>query len=280
MLNFFKRKKISTTGNKKDYPEGLWEKCPGCASIIYKKDLNANGKVCPKCGFLFTLTAYERIELLIDEGSFIEINKGIRSADPLNFKDRKKYKDRLKENLQKTSLNDAIVTGTGTIMGLRIAFGVLDFRFMGGSMGSVVGKKITDIIEIAERERLPFLMVSASGGARMQESILSLMQMAKTSAAIARLKKAGLPYISLLTHPTTGGVSASFATLGDVNIAEPKAIIGFAGRRVIEQTIKEQLPPDFQTSEFLLEHGMLDMIVLRKELKGKIHAILSILLKH
>lgn len=256
----------------------LWDKCAKCEQIIFKKELDENFKICPKCGYYFRLTAYERINMLVEEGSFKELFSEILPSDPLNFKDIENYTTKLKSQQRKTKLQESVVTGTGKIDTYNVALGVLDFRFMGGSMGAVVGEKITLLVEYAIEEKLPLIIVSASGGARMQEGIISLMQMAKTSAAISKYKKIGLPFISIITDPTTGGVTASFSMLGDIIIAEPKALIGFAGPRVIKQTIKQELPEDFQTSEFLLEHGFIDIIAERKNLKKTIIQLLSIFL--
>ena len=237
---------------------------------MYSKEIDRNLKVCPKCDYHFRITARERIELLVDPGTFSEIDSQIQSEDPLGFRDSQKYRDRIKAARKKTGLNDAVVSGICTMDGVKVVMSVFDFFFMGGSMGSVVGEKITRAGEKAVEERCGLIVISSSGGARMQEGTLSLMQMAKTSAALARLRRERLPFISILTDPTTGGVTASFAMLGDVNIAEPKALIGFAGPRVIEQTIRQELPEGFQRSEFVLEHGMIDRIVNRKELKKTI----------
>lgn len=237
---------------------------------MYSKEIDRNLKVCPKCDYHFRITAKERIELLVDPGTFSEFDGQIQSEDPLSFKDSQKYRDRVKTARKKTGLNDAVISGTCTLDGVNVVLCVFDFFFMGGSMGSVVGEKVTRAVERAIDERCGLVVISSSGGARMQEGALSLMQMAKTSAALARLRRERLPFISVLTDPTTGGVTASFAMLGDVNIAEPKALIGFAGPRVIEQTIRQELPEGFQRSEFVLEHGMIDRIVNRKELKKTI----------
>lgn len=247
--------------------ETLWVKCEDCGEMIYRKEWEALCKVCPKCNYHFRIGAMERIGYLLDEGSFNERDKDLKSSDPLNFKDSIPYKERLEKAFLSTGLLDAVVTGEGRIGGAKVAIGVMDFGFMGGSMGSVVGEKITRIIEWAQKRRLPLIIVSCSGGARMQEGMLSLMQMAKTSSALARFREL---YISVLTDPTTGGVTASFASLGDIIIAEPKSLIGFAGPRVIEKTIKEKLPPGFQRAEFLLQHGFIDMIVPRFRLKKTI----------
>ena len=264
---------------KVQMPEGIWTKCKNCNEIIYTKEIERNLNVCPKCDYHFRISARERIALVLDEESFVEMDAAMQSTDFLEFKDSKKYKDRIKAAVKKSGGGDAVVCGDGTIEGLPVAVAVFDFGFMGGSMGSVVGEKITRAIEKGLAERKPVIVFSSSGGARMQESILSLMQMAKTSAALARLKAAGLPFISVLTDPTTGGVTASFAMLGDINMAEPRALIGFAGPRVIEQTIRQKLPEGFQRSEYLLEHGMVDMIVRRQEMKERLAQILRIFTK-
>jgi acetyl-CoA carboxylase carboxyl transferase subunit beta len=263
------RKPIQPPTDKSRVPEGLWVKCPSCSQIIYNKDLSASLSVCTKCGHHFRLTASERLRMLFD-GDWQEYDQGLTSIDPLHFTDTKPYRKRLESSIAATGLQDAVITATGTIDGFRCSVAAMEYGFIGGSMGVVVGEKITRAIERAIAERLPVIIVSCSGGARMMEGALSLMQMAKISAALARLDRARLPYLSILTDPTTGGVTASFAMLGDVNIAEPKALIGFAGPRVIEQTIRQKLPDGFQRSEFLLEHGMLDMVVDRRELKDVI----------
>jgi len=278
MVSWFRRR--SSRPEKRDkrkvaVPEGLWIKCNNCSEIVYSKEIERNLKVCPKCDYHFRITARERIDLLVDPGTFEEIDKFIESKDPLGFKDSEKYKDRIKKSKKKTGLASAVISGTATLEGVNVVLSVFDFFFMGGSMGSVVGEKITRAIERAIEDRCGVVVISSSGGARMQEGALSLMQMAKTSAALARLRRERLPFISVLTDPTTGGVTASFAMLGDVNIAEPKALIGFAGPRVIEQTIRQELPEGFQRSEFVLEHGMIDRIVSRKELKKTIVTLLK-----
>jgi acetyl-CoA carboxylase carboxyl transferase subunit beta len=252
---------------KKAIPEGVWTKCAKCEQIIYNKELEENFRICPKCGAHFRLNARDRLKQLLDDGSFQEFGERILPVDALGFSDIQPYALRLTQSQKKTGQSEACLTGHGTIDGQGLVVAVLDFDFMGGSMGSVVGEKVTQAIESSLKERRPLLVISASGGARMQESILSLMQMAKTSAALARLDAAGVPFISLLTDPTTGGVTASFAMLGDLILAEPKALVAFAGPRVIEQTIRQQLPEGFQLSEFLLEHGMIDAIVPRKDLR-------------
>ena len=249
-------------------PEGLWVKCPGCAQIIYNKDLTANLHVCPKCAHHFRLSATDRLRALFDDGVFEEHFPNLVSTDPLKFTDTKPYKDRLRATIAATGQKDAVIIGTGRIDGIPAVVAAMEYAFIGGSMGVVVGEKITRAIEMAIARRSPAIVVSCSGGARMMEGALSLMQMAKVSAALARLDRAKLPYVSVLTDPTTGGVTASFAMLGDLNIAEPKALIGFAGPRVIEQTIRQKLPEGFQRSEFLVDHGMIDLVIDRRELKS------------
>jgi len=257
-------------------PEGLWTKCESCKEILYRKDLVKNLSVCPKCSFHFRLTARERLELLFD-GPWEEFDQGLVSSDPLGFRDSKAYAERLKAGKAKTDSYDAVVSAVGTMGGRRTVIAAMEYGFIGGSMGVVVGEKVTRAIEKAIDEKLPLVVVSCSGGARMMEGTLSLMQMAKISAALLRLQQAKLPFLSLLTDPTTGGVTASYAMLGDLNIAEPGALIGFAGPRVIEQTIRQKLPEGFQRSEFLLEHGMLDMVVDRRELKKTLVRSLQLL---
>jgi acetyl-CoA carboxylase carboxyl transferase subunit beta len=247
-------------------PEGLWVKCTSCKEIIYRKEVVKNLSVCPKCAFHFRISARERLELLFD-AAYQEFDAGLVSSDPLGFVDTKPYATRLKDGKHKTDSADALISAVGTMGGVPTIIAAMEYAFIGGSMGVVVGEKVTRAAERAARERVPLIVVSCSGGARMMEGTLSLMQMAKISAALARLDEARVPFISLLTDPTTGGVTASFAMLGDLNVAEPGALIGFAGPRVIEQTIRQKLPPGFQRSEFLLEHGMLDMVVDRRELK-------------
>jgi len=261
----------------KGVPAGLWTKCEGCGKAVFNKTLKENFVVCPRCNYHFILGAQDRIRLLLDKGSFIEEEVDLRSADPLGFKGVKSYKEKLIEDQTKTGLPGACVVGRGALDGKKIAFGVTDSRFIMGSMGSVVGEKVTRLVETAIDNRLPLVIVSGSGGgARMYEGMLSLMQMAKTSAALAKFNQTDLPYISVLTNPTMAGVMASFASLGDVVIAEPGALIGFTGPRVIEQTIREKLPEGFQTSEFLLEHGLIDMVVSRCELKPTISRLLNL----
>ena len=270
-MSWFKkaRKPIAPSADKASrVPEGLWVKCPGCSQLIYNKDLATNVNVCPKCAHHFRITATERLRALFDGSHWTEHDQGLTSNDPLHFTDTKPYRDRLRATMKNTGMKDAVVVATGTIHGLPVVVAAMEYTFIGGSMGVVVGEKITRAIEMALERRHPVIIVSCSGGARMMEGALSLMQMAKVSAALARLDRARLPFISVLTDPTTGGVTASFAMLGDLNIAEPKALIGFAGPRVIEQTIRQKLPEGFQRSEFLLEHGMLDLIVDRRDLKA------------
>ncbi len=275
-MEWFKKVQIGLKPQDKHLiPDGVWVKCDKCRDIIYKKELAQNLSVCGKCGHHFRISAQEYIEFLLDEGAFAEFNSRMTSADPLKFRDSKKYVDRLKDAMESTELSEAVRTGVGTVDGRSVVLAVLVFDFMGGSMGSVVGEKIARAVKKAIAEKMPLIIVSCSGGARMQEGVLSLMQMAKTSARLAQLAEAGLPYISVLTHPTTGGVAASFAMLGDVNIAEPGALIGFAGPRVIEQTIGQELPDGFQRSEFQMEHGFVDIIVNRKELKATISKMIT-----
>jgi acetyl-CoA carboxylase carboxyl transferase subunit beta len=267
------RKPIEPPADKSRVPEGLWVKCPSCSQIIYNKDLASSMSVCTKCAHHFRISAAERLGLLFD-GVWEEHDSGLQSIDPLHFTDTKPYRKRLETTIKSTGMKDAVITATGPVSGVRCSVAAMEYGFIGGSMGVVVGEKITRAIERALAEALPVIIVSCSGGARMMEGALSLMQMAKISAALAKLDRARLPYISVLTDPTTGGVTASFAMLGDVNIAEPRALIGFAGPRVIEQTIRQKLPEGFQRSEFLLEHGMLDMIVDRREMKDTIGRVL------
>ncbi len=278
-MPWFKRKKenISPESKKLDIPDGQWIKCKSCSEIIHKKQLELNLWVCPKCDYHMRIGSDSYIKILLDDGSFKELDKKMRSADPLEFEDSKKYTDRINDAIKKTGLNDAVVTGTGKINGKKVAFACMDFRFIGGSMGSVVGEKIARAIDKAYEQKIPMILISQSGGARMMEGAFSLMQMAKTSARLARLADAKIPYISILTDPTTGGVTASYSMLGDVNIAEPKALIGFAGPRVIKETIGKDLPKGFQRSEFLLEHGFLDAIVHRKELKERVSVLLDMM---
>lgn len=274
-MSWFKREKkpinIPPEEERRVKTEGLFTKCDGCKNIIWKKELEANLSVCPKCSFHFRINARERLGYLFDGGQFEEFAHNLKSSDPLSFFDRKPYKNRLESAVRSTGEKEAVVTAVGSLEGVETACAVMEYRFIGGSMGSVVGEKITRAVETALDRKLPLIIVSASGGARMMESFLSLMQMAKISAALARLDRSRIPYISILTDPTTGGVTASYAMLGDLNIAEPKALIGFAGPRVIEQTIRQKLPQGFQRSEFLLEHGMLDAVVHRKDHRSFIY---------
>jgi len=279
-MAWFKKDKTplaQSEAKKVKVPEGLWTKCPSCSEVIISKEIEKNLNVCPKCNHHFRVSARQRFDLLLDEGSFVEYDQNLVSVDFLKFKDSKSYQDRINAAVAKGGSKDAIICGEGTIESTPVQLAIFDFSFMGGSMGSVVGEKITRAIERALDKHTPVIIVSASGGARMQESILSLMQMAKTSAALAKLREKGLPFISVLTDPTTGGVTASFAMLGDINIAEPKALIGFAGPRVIEQTIRQKLPEGFQRAEYLLEHGMIDIIVERKDMRPTLSKILKML---
>lgn len=281
-MAWFKRSKkpkpVGRTRPRSQVPEGLWVKCEGCREIIYSKELERNLRICPKCGYHFRISAAERIRLLLDEENPSELFAAVSPADPLKFRDTKAYKERLKQYQSSTGAREAVVVVEGRIEQLPVILAVMEYRFMGGSMGSVVGEKITRAVEEALQRGCALVIVAASGGARMQEGALSLMQMAKISGALARLRQAKLPYLSLLTDPTTGGVTASFAMLGDLNIAEPGALIGFAGPRVIEQTIGESLPEGFQRSEFLLEHGFLDLVVERTEMKRTVATCLRHLL--
>lgn len=278
-MPWFARSKenISPDSQKKDLPDGMWEKCPSCGEIIHKKQLETNLWTCIKCGYHFRIGSTEYIQILLDKGTFREIDKKMRSADPLEFEDTKKYTDRIAETIKKLGLNDAVKTGTGKLNGRDVAFGCMDFKFIGGSMGSVVGEKIARLTDRAFKNKIPLIIISSSGGARMMEGALSLMQLAKTSSRIARLAQAKIPYISIMTDPTTGGTTASYAMLGDVHIAEPQALIGFAGPRVIKQTIGKDLPKGFQRSEFLLERGFVDIVSPRKELKQNIYNVLTLL---
>ncbi len=279
-MGFFKKSNVAPEQVEKKrvrVPEGLWTKCQNCGEVIITKEIVNNLNVCPKCNFHFRVSARKRLEILLDQGSFTEFDANMVSVDFLDFKDSKSYQDRINAAVAKGGSKDAIICGEGLIDGTPVQMAVFDFSFMGGSMGSVVGEKITRAIERGIERRTPVIIISASGGARMQESILSLMQMAKTSAALAKLKEQGLPFISILTDPTTGGVTASFAMLGDINMSEPKALIGFAGPRVIEQTIRQKLPVGFQRAEYLLDHGMVDIIVERREMRQKLSQILRML---
>jgi acetyl-CoA carboxylase carboxyl transferase subunit beta len=261
---------------EREIADGLWTKCESCSALTYTKDLQTNLMVCPECNHHMRVFSDDRIRQLIDANTWVAMDADLIACDPLQFKDRKAYSERLKDYQEKTGLRDAVQTGMGRIENLPVALGVMDFRFMGGSMGSVVGEKLTRLIERASHERLPVVIVCASGGARMQEGMLSLMQMAKISATLDRHREQGLLYVPLLTHPTAGGVTASFAMLGDMILAEPKATIAFAGRRVVEQTLREKLPDDFQTAEYLLEHGFVDAIVPRPQLKATLARLIRI----
>jgi acetyl-CoA carboxylase carboxyl transferase subunit beta len=274
--NKSKKKKYATIPSeaaKQDVPEGIMTKCPNCKKIMYTKELQKNHKVCIHCDYHHPMRAFERISSFLDVGSFQEIDHELTTENPLNFPD---YLEKIEKDRKKTGMNEAVVTGSGTINSMTVVVAIMDSSFRMGSMGSVVGEKITRAIELAKKKKCPFIIFTASGGARMQEGVLSLMQMAKTSVALKRLSDEGGLFFSIMTHPTTGGVSASFASLGDYNFAEPGALIGFAGRRIIEQTIREDLPEDFQTAEFLLKHGQLDAVISRLELKDKISTILDI----
>jgi acetyl-CoA carboxylase carboxyl transferase subunit beta len=272
---FRKDKKPLKAQDRRELPSDVFDKCAGCGEILYRERLAQNLHVCPNCGHHLRISARQYIDLLVDEGSFEEIDTGLRATDPLRFKDLKAYPDRIAAAEAKGK-SEAVISGVGKLEGSTVVLAVMDFSYIGGSMGSVVGEKIARAGRLALERRLPLIVISASGGARMQEGIYSLMQMAKTSAVLAQLHEAGLPFFSILTHPTTGGVTASFAMLGDVNLAEPGALVGFAGPRVIEETIKQELPAGFQRSEFLLEHGMVDRVVDRRELK----ATVALLLQH
>ncbi|MDD4956526.1 MAG: acetyl-CoA carboxylase, carboxyltransferase subunit beta [Candidatus Omnitrophica bacterium] len=273
---FFSKKPMFGGKKKKEIPGGLWTKCPDCGEMLYKKTLNDNHKVCPKCDHHFRLGAYERIDVVADAGTFKEYYRDMQSRDPLKFKGPSDYPGKIKRDQKTTGLKEAAVVGEALLNGKRIALGITDCRFLMGSMGSVVGEKIARIIELATKDDIPLVIVSGSGGgARMYEGMLSLMQMAKTSAALDRLNRKGGLFISVLTNPTMAGVMASFASLGDIILAEPQALIGFTGPRVIQQTIKQDLPEGFQSSEFLLDHGLIDMIVHRKDLKGRLYSIME-----
>lgn len=283
-MHLFPRKPkytIVKIAKKSDIPEDLWTRCEDCNELIYNKKLDENLKICPKCNFHFSLSANERIKLLLDEGSFKEMDPDMVSLDPLAFEGPKTYKEKLKKDQQVTSLKDAVLTGEGLLDGKKVVIGVTDSRFIMGSMGSVVGEKLTRAIEYSTKTRYPLIIVSGSGGgARMYEGMFSLMQMAKTSAALARHNEAGCLFLSILTNPTMAGIMASFASLGDLIIAEPKALIGFTGPRVIEQTIRQKLPPGFQKSEFLVKHGLIDMVINRKNMKESLSKIIEYFTAH
>ncbi|KQU59332.1 acetyl-CoA carboxylase carboxyltransferase subunit beta [Rossellomorea marisflavi] len=276
LFNKPKKRKYATIpseGAKHDVPEGIMTKCPECKKIMYTKELQKNLKVCLHCGYHHGMSSHERVDSFIDEGTFTELDRELASVNPLGFPD---YLEKLDKDRQKTDMNEAVLTGSGKVNGNEIVLAIMDSRFRMGSMGSVVGEKITRAVEEADKRKVPFIIFTASGGARMQEGVLSLMQMAKTSVALKRFSDNGGLFISIMTHPTTGGVSASFASVGDYNFAEPGALIGFAGRRIIEQTIREDLPEDFQTAEFLLKHGQLDDVLNRLDLKDKIGTLVDL----
>ncbi|MEO8210053.1 MAG: acetyl-CoA carboxylase, carboxyltransferase subunit beta [bacterium] len=278
-MAWFKRSKenITTDTQTKDVPDGTWIKCPECSEMMHKKQWESNLFVCTKCGHHFRIGSEEYFKILLDEDSFKETDKKIRSIDPLNFEDTKPYKKRLEETIKNTDLSDAIRTGTGKINDIDVVIGCMDFGFIGGSIGSVVGEKISRAIDKSIKTKFPLIIISSSGGARMMEGAISLMQLAKTSSKLAKLDEEKIPYISILTNPTTGGTTASFSMLGDFNIAEPKALIAFAGPRVVKQATGKDLPPGFQKSEFLLEHGFIDFIVSRKDMKDKLSQILNLI---
>lgn len=280
-MNWFTRllPSISTDGaSKKAVPEGLWDKCPACSAVLYRVELERNQEVCPKCDHHMRIGARKRLEHLFDDGTIVELFEKLEPVDELKFKDSKKYKDRITAAQKSTGEKDSLITMEGKINDFPLVAAAFEFKFMGGSMGSVVGEKFIRAVNHCLDNDLPFVCFSASGGARMQEALFSLMQMAKTSAALGKLRRRGLPFVSIMTDPTMGGVSASFATLGDINVAEPKALIGFAGPRVIEQTVREKLPEGFQRSEFLLEHGAIDMIVTRHDMGKTLVNVLSMLM--
>ena len=264
-------------GRKKAVPEGLWTKCEGCGAILYRAEMERNLDVCPKCDFHVRIGARRRLDVFLDEHPREEIGEGLEPTDPLKFKDSRKYRDRISQAQKATGEKDALVAMRGRLKGMDIVAAAFEFSFMGGSMGSVVGERFVRAADLAHEQGIPLVCFSASGGARMQESLFSLMQMAKTSAALGRLREKGIPFVSIMTDPTMGGVSASLAMLGDINAAEPAALIGFAGPRVIEQTVREKLPEGFQRSEFLLEHGAIDMIIDRRAMRDRIHRLLSML---
>ena len=275
-MGIFKKPSLRSQPKRDDMPEGLWSKCPDCGAMVHALELKQSLQTCPPCGHHFLMDSMERIFLLADQGTFEETEEGLFSANPLGFKG---YEEKIEVLRDKTKMNDAVVTGRLTILGKPAMIAVMDFMFFAGSMGSVVGEKITRAIETAIKEKRGMIIVSASSGARMQEGMLSLMQMAKTCGALARLGEANLPYISVFTHPTTGGVTASFATIGDINLAEPKCMIGFAGPRVVKETTHQNLPPGFQTAEFMLEHGLIDAIVPRHQLKNRLGKLLNFMMK-
>lgn len=278
-MAWFRRSKasIDSEPQKKEIPDGMWTKCDGCGEIIHRKQLEQQMFTCAKCNYHFRIGSAEYLAILLEPNSFKEMDRKMRSSDPLKFADSKSYKDRIRDTIRKTNLNDAVRTGTGRIGNVKVVVAVMDFGFIGGSMGSVVGEKVARAVDKARKSRYPLIIVSSSGGARMMEGALSLMQLAKTSGRLAQLSDVGVPYISVMTDPTTGGVTASYAMLGDINIAEPGALIGFAGPRVIKQTIGKDLPEGFQRSEFQLEHGFVDVVVHRKEMKETITRLLQMM---
>jgi acetyl-CoA carboxylase carboxyl transferase subunit beta len=269
------KKGIKSSGDKRDMPQGVWMKCEECSEILYRPEMDKSFWTCAKCGYHFHVSSRKYLEYLLDEESFVEEDAELQPADPLNFRDSKKYSDRIAAAKAKTGMNDAILSGSGTLRSMPVAVAALEFGYMGGSMGAVVGERVARAAERAISDHKPLITISSSGGARMQEGIFSLMQLAKTSAVLARLSEQRLPHLSIMTHPTTGGVTASFASLGDVILAEPKALIGFAGPRVIKETIQQELPEGFQRSEFLLEHGFIDRVVHRKEMRATVAKILA-----
>jgi acetyl-CoA carboxylase carboxyl transferase subunit beta len=276
-MAWFKKSKDLNPEKKVKIPEGMWVKCDSCKEIVYRKEIDKNLRICPKCNYHFRISARERLRLLVDEETFVESDEGLSSNDPLNFRDKLSYKEKLEENRGKSGLQEAALSGEAAIEGHPVCVVVMDFSFIGGSMGTVVGEKIVRAAEAAYEMKRPLITVASSGGARMQEGMFSLMQMARVSAAVGRLKEAGVPFISILADPTFGGVTASFAMLGDIILAEPRSLIGFAGRPVIEQTIKQQLPDDFQRAEFLIEHGLIDKIVDRKDMKRTVAKLIELL---
>ena len=279
-MSWFERllpSKIRTSGRSRSVPEGVWCKCPACDNVLYRAELERNQMVCPKCDHHQRINARDRLKSFLDEDNRQEIGTEVKPVDTLKFKDSKRYRDRITQAQKNTGENDALLAMQGTLKGLPVVVVAFDFGFMGGSMGSVVGEKFVRAAKVALAKKLPLICFSASGGARMQESLFSLMQMAKTSAVLSQLEEAGIPFISVMTDPTMGGVSASLAMLGDVNVAEPKALIGFAGPRVIEQTVREKLPEGFQRSEFLLEHGAIDMIIDRREMRDRLNNLLTMM---
>ncbi len=277
-MAIFKRPALKSQNKRRDIPQGLFQKCPGCSEVVSEVELAENLRVCPRCDYHFSMSAKERIDNLLDPGSFVEMDGDLRSIDTLRFQGMASYKDRLKNYQERTGLIDAVISGHGVLNGCPVSLAVMDFGFLAATMGSVVGERITRAIEHGTSKRSPVIIISASGGARMYEGMLSLMQMAKTSGALARHAESGLPYISVLTNPTTAGVMASFASLGDVILAEPKSMIGFAGPRVIKETTHQDLPKRFQTAEFLEEHGLIDMIVHRRKMREQISQLISYML--